>query len=122
MQDRITLTGLRVHGRHGVFDGEREHGQEFVVDVALHLDLTPAAVSDDLVQTVDYGEVADRVVEVVAGPAFDLIEGVAGAIADVVLGSFRAVDSITVTVHKPEAPIGHTFTDVAVTITRGRSG
>ncbi len=122
MQDRITLTGLRAHGWHGVFDDERQHGQEFVVDVALDLDLTPAVASDDLLDTVDYGAVADRVAEVVSGPAFDLIEGVAGAIADVVLGSFPAVDSITVTVHKPEAPIGHPFADVAVTVTRGRRG
>ena len=57
-RDRVELTGLRVRGQHGVFDFERRDGQDFVVDVALELDLAPAAASDELADTVDYGELA----------------------------------------------------------------
>ncbi|MGN6125150.1 MAG: dihydroneopterin aldolase, partial [Humibacter sp.] len=53
--DRITLTGLRVRANHGVFDFERENGQDFVIDVTAWLDLGPAASGDALIATVHYG-------------------------------------------------------------------
>ncbi|MEU4679786.1 dihydroneopterin aldolase [Micromonospora sp. NPDC023737] len=118
MSDRITLTGLRARGRHGVYDFEREQGQDFVVDVVLELDLGPAARSDDVADTVHYGELADRLVAVVTGDPVDLIETLADRLLDVCLADPR-VGSATVTVHKPEAPVPHVFTDVAVTMTRG---
>ena len=48
MTDRITLTGLTVRGNHGVYDFERENGQPFVLDLVVWLDLSPAAVSDEV--------------------------------------------------------------------------
>ena len=75
--DTITLTGLRARGRHGVYDFERIEGQDFVVDAVLEVDLTAAAASDDLADTVDYGALADRLVAVVTGPPVQLIETLA---------------------------------------------
>lgn len=117
MADRITLTGLRIFGRHGVFDHERRDGQQFVVDVTLWLDLTDAVATDDLKTTVDYGELAQLVAEIVSGPPHDLIESVAGQIADTVMRT-HAVHAVEVTMHKPAAPIPLDFADVAVTIRR----
>ena len=117
MTDRITLTGLTVFGRHGVFDFEREQGQQFVVDVTVWLDLTPAARSDDVADTLHYGELAEFAAGVVAGPARDLIETVAAEIADGVMGRWPVL-AVEVTVHKPTAPIPLEFADVAVTIRR----
>jgi dihydroneopterin aldolase len=85
MSDRITLKGLRVRGFHGVLPEERRDGQDFVVDVALSLDLAPAAASDDVADTVHYGELAERLAAVVAGEPHDLIEVLAGRLADVTL-------------------------------------
>lgn len=119
MSDRITLTGLRVRGRHGVYDFERVQGQEFVVDVTLEIDLGPAARSDDVRDTVHYGEVAERLVAIVAGEPVNLIETLADRLAAACLVDQR-VESVTVTVHKPQAPIPHDFADVAVTLTRKR--
>ncbi len=119
MSDRITLTGLRVFGYHGVFEHEKRDGQDFLVDVTVWLDLTAAAASDDLTQTVHYGELAERVAVIVAGDARDLIETVAGDIADEVLTDDR-VREVEVTVHKPSAPIPLSFQDVAVTVRRAR--
>ncbi|MFF0143767.1 dihydroneopterin aldolase [Amycolatopsis sulphurea] len=119
MADRITLTGLRVFGRHGVFEHEKRDGQEFVVDVTAWLDLGPAAASDDLTETLHYGELAELAAGVVAGKPYDLIESVAGKIADEVLADHR-LRAVEVTVHKPAAPIPLTFDDVAVTIRRER--
>ncbi|MDQ1130190.1 dihydroneopterin aldolase [Microbacterium sp. SORGH_AS_0888] len=117
--DRITLTGLRGRGFHGVFPEERREGQEFVVDVEITLDTRPAARSDDVADTVHYGEVAEDVVAVVTGDPVDLVETLAQRIADAVLAR-PAVEAVRVTVHKPGAPITVPFADVAVTIERAR--
>jgi dihydroneopterin aldolase len=117
--DRITLTGLRAYGRHGVFDFERADGQDFVVDATLEMDLVPAARTDDVTETVHYGELADRLVAIVTGPPVALIETLADRLAAACLEDVR-VCAATVTVHKPQAPITHTFTDVAVTVRRTR--
>ena len=118
---RIDLTGLRVFGRHGVFEHERIDGQEFVVDVTVWLDLDPAASTDDVAETVDYGALAHRVAAIVAGEPCQLIETVAARVADDVLADER-VHATEVTVHKPAAPIGLAFADVSVTARRTRSG
>ncbi|MFC0030719.1 dihydroneopterin aldolase [Micromonospora chaiyaphumensis] len=119
MTDRIELTGLRAHGRHGVYDFERAQGQEFVVDAVLELDLAPAARSDEVTDTVHYGELAEKLVGVVTGEPVNLIETLADRLLAICLAE-PLVAAATVTVHKPEAPIPHTFRDVAVTMRRTR--
>jgi dihydroneopterin aldolase len=73
--DRISLTGLRIQANHGVFDFERENGQLFVVDVVAWLDLSPAALADDLTQTVHYGELADEIYAAVASASSRAVSG-----------------------------------------------
>jgi dihydroneopterin aldolase len=119
MMDRIALTGLRVRGRHGVYEFERTQGQDFVIDVVLELDLAPAARSDDVADTVHYGELAERLAGIVAGDPVNLIETLADRLAAACLADAR-VAAATVTVHKPQAPIAHEFADVAVTLRRER--
>ncbi|ORW09059.1 dihydroneopterin aldolase [Mycobacterium kyorinense] len=121
MADRIELRGLTVRGRHGVFDHERAEGQVFVVDITVWIDLVDAAASDDLSDTYDYGVLAQRAAEIVAGPPRNLIETVAGEIAEDVMADKR-VHAVEVTVHKPDAPIPQTFADVAVVARRSRRG
>jgi dihydroneopterin aldolase len=120
VSDRIVLTGLRATGHHGVFAQERADGQEFVIDVTVHLALRDAAATDELAKTVHYGELAEAVVAAVERDPVDLIETLAERIADVALG-FAGVETVDVTVHKPQAPITVPFDDVAVAITRGRT-
>ncbi|MDO5677628.1 MAG: dihydroneopterin aldolase [Propionibacteriaceae bacterium] len=115
--DRITLTGLSATGFHGVFPEERREGQTFVVDVVLELDLDTR--SDDLASTVNYAEIAEAVEAVITGEPRNLIETVAGEIADRCL-THGKVGTVTVTVHKPMAPLSQTFADVSVTISRSR--
>ena len=121
MTDRIELRGLRVRGHHGVFDHERRDGQEFVIDITAWLDLDVAAASDDLADTLDYGDLAQRAADIVAGPPRQLIETVAGEIADGVMVDER-VHAAEVVVHKPGAPIPLEFADVAVVARRSRRG
>jgi dihydroneopterin aldolase len=118
--DEITLTGLRAFGHHGVYPDERRDGQEFIVDLTLAVATSAAAASDDVADTVHYGDLAERVVAVVEGEPVNLLERLAQRIADVVLADDR-VQLVTVTVHKPSAPIAVPFADVSVTIRRSRS-
>lgn len=121
MTDRITLTGLRVRGHHGVYEHEKRDGQDFLVDVTVWIDLNTAARSDNVADTLDYGALATRVAEIVGGKPRDLIETVATELADDVMTDER-VHAVEVTIHKPSAPIPLSFNDVAVTIRRSRRG
>lgn len=115
--DHITITGLTATGFHGVFPHERREGQPFVVDVVLELPLDTD--SDELTNTVSYADVADDVEAVITGEPCNLIETVAGRIAERCL-AHGTVEAVTVTVHKPRAPLTQTFADVSVTISRRR--
>lgn len=121
MSDRITLTGIRATGYHGVYEHERREGQVFIADVVLELSLADAARSDDVADTVHYGEFADQVAAVLSGDPADLLETVAQRIADRAL-AYARVDVVEVTIHKPQAPIAVPFDDVSVTIRRAREG
>jgi dihydroneopterin aldolase/2-amino-4-hydroxy-6-hydroxymethyldihydropteridine diphosphokinase len=117
--DSIKLTGICAQGKHGVLDFEHEESQPFVVDAELFLDLGRAGQSDDLADTVDYGQIASRIVSVIEGEHVDLIETLAAKIASSILQT-AAVHTVKVTVHKPQAPIRVPFDDVSVTIERSR--
>lgn len=117
--DRIELRGLRIRGFHGVLPEERRDGQDFVIDAILTVDIGPAAANDDLARTVDYADLAQRLAAVVAGEPVDLIETLAARLAAVCL-STDLVESVELTVHKPQAPVGLPFDDVAVRIRRDR--
>lgn len=118
--DAIILTGLRVRAHHGVFEHERENGQDFVVDLTVWLDTAGSAATDNLAHTLDYGELALRVTDAVRRDPVDLIETVAERIASVVM-EFPQAHRVQVTLHKPNAPISVPFIDVAVRIVRSRS-
>ncbi|MEO7069744.1 MAG: 2-amino-4-hydroxy-6-hydroxymethyldihydropteridine diphosphokinase [Nostocoides sp.] len=117
--DLIRVLGVRATGHHGVFDFEKRDGQEFVVDVDLWVDLVRAGSSDELTHTVHYGEVAADIVARIEGEPFDLIEKLANVIArDCVARPL--VEAVTVTIHKPHAPVGVPFGDVQVVVHRRR--
>ncbi len=118
--DRLAVRGIEAFGHHGVFDFERRDGQVFTVDLVLGIDTRPAAESDDLQDTVDYGTLVAAVKKAVETDPVDLIEALAQRIAEVCLRDAR-VQWTEVTVHKPDAPIEATFSDVALTIFRSRS-
>ena len=119
MTDRIVLQGVTARGFHGVLDVEKAEGQDFVVDVALEVDLRRAGLSDALAHTVNYAEVAADIVALITGPSMDLIERLADRIAETVVQR-PLVQAVEVTVHKPQAPVGVPFDDVRVVVERHR--
>ena len=110
----IRLSGLRAKGFHGVLDFERRNGQEFVVDLAIDHKMP---VTHDIAETVHYGQLGGSVVAIISGQPVNLIETLAERIAAEVLTD-RRIRSVSVTVHKPQAPIDAQFDDVSVTISR----
>lgn len=123
MTDRLSLIGMRFEGRHGVLPEEKATPQPFEVDVVLHADLEPAAQRDDLAATADYSAIFSQVEEIVTQQTFDLIEALAGAIANAVLAMTdpAIVEGVEVRVRKPTAPIDGVFETVEVALTRRRS-
>jgi dihydroneopterin aldolase len=118
MSDVIKLQGIHGFGYHGVFEHEAKSGQNFFVDVEIHLDLSKASVSDNFEDTIDYGALANLVVEEITGERVQLIERLAGRIADRIKAGHPDISHIAVTVHKPQAPIAAEASDISVTITR----
>ena len=119
MTDELSVWGIECYGHHGVFEHEKREGQTFVVDLTLGVDTAPAAATDDLRDTVDYGSLVASVKQAVEADPVDLIETLAQRLADVCLRDGR-VEWARITVHKPEAPIDATFGDVTLTVTRSR--
>ena len=120
MFDTLTITGLRLTGYHGVFEHERVDGQEFVIDVEVQLDTTPASASDSVLDTLDYSVLVNEVAHRVTGEPVNLIETLAEDIAHIALGHGQA-QAVTVTVHKPQAPVGQPVSDIAITIHRKKA-
>jgi dihydroneopterin aldolase len=89
------------------------------VNVELALDLTPAALSDDLDAGVDYSLVVRRVVEVGTGERVHLIERLAGLLCEALLREHPARE-VTVTVRKVTAPLDGIAAVPGVRMTRSR--
>lgn len=120
MSDQIVLTGIHGFGYHGLFDQERKEGQDFFVDLTLLVDLSVAAESDEIDDTVNYAEITDLVVEEIASDPVNLIEKLASRIAERVLNQHSKVKEVKVTVHKPQAPVAAQLKDIAVIVARSR--
>jgi 7,8-dihydroneopterin aldolase/epimerase/oxygenase len=122
MSDQIFVNGLVLHAYHGVMDHEATVGQSFVLDLALDIDLAGAARSDKLADTASYDDIVGTVSRTFCAQRYRLVEAAAGAVADALLDRFPSVATVSVTVHKPHAPIAATFGDVGVTLVRKRRG
>ncbi|GMA62360.1 dihydroneopterin aldolase [Alicyclobacillus fastidiosus] len=119
--DEIVLKGMPFYGYHGVLPEENAMGQRFVVNAWLACELSEAGHTDDVSKTVDYARVYAIVREVVEGPPKKLIEAVAEDIARALLTAFARLQSVTVEVEKPGAPIPGIFEQVSVKIRRDRA-
>ncbi len=122
MTDTIFVSGLALHAYHGVMQHEAKVGQTFKIDLTLTIDLAEASRSDQLKHTVSYDAVVNIASEAFCTRRYRLVEAAAGAVAGAVLDAFSQVLAVTVTVHKPHAPIAATFDDVGVTVGRSRRG
>ena len=118
MSDQIRVTGIKAFGYHGVLPHEATEGQEFIVDLLITLDLRAVSLSDDLDETINYADLAQIAHNNIVGERVQLIERLAGRIAEEISSAYSQITSVSVTVHKPHAPVTVDFEDISVTITR----
>jgi dihydroneopterin aldolase len=112
------VTGIKAFGYHGVLPHEATEGQEFIVDLLITLDLRAVSLSDDLQETINYADLAQIAYDNIVGERVQLIERLAGRIAEEISSAYSQITSVSVTVHKPHAPVTVDFEDISVTITR----
>ena len=115
--DKINVQGIEFFGYHGVLQEEKEQGQNFSVDCEIFVD--SSLCNDELSKTVNYAEVTTEIVDFCENNRFDLLETLANNLAKYILLKFSLIDKITLTIHKPQAPIPAKFDDVTLTVTRG---
>ncbi len=118
MSDQIRVTGIKAFGYHGVLPHEATEGQDFIVDLLITLDLRAVSLSDDLQETINYADLAQIAHDNIVGERVQLIERLAGRIAEEISSAYSQITSVSVTVHKPHAPVTVDFEDISVTITR----
>jgi len=112
----IEVLGIRALGRHGVLAEEQSRAQPFEIDLRLEVDLTAAAASDRLEDTVDYGFLAEATARTIEVESHRLLERLADRIVDVC--SVPGVQSVEVSVRKLSPPIPVQVASVGVTIRR----
>ena len=115
--DHILINGLRVVSVIGVLEHERLSAQPLQIDVDIHVDLHDPGSSDDLTQTVHYGEVCMQLAEVARSTSDQLLERLAQRMADVVL-SFPHVSAVDLTLTKLRPPVPEDVQSSAVRIHR----
>jgi dihydroneopterin aldolase len=115
MSQKISITGLRVYGYHGVMDFERENGQYFLVDADIWIDESRAVATDDIVNTISYAEIAQLISDNVRSNPVNLLETLSQRLANEVLSAARPwAKKVKVKVSKPDAPIDLYFEQVSV--------
>lgn len=117
--DLVEIRGLKLRGRHGVTDEERQAEQPIIVSLAARLDSRPAAMLDDLASTLDYEEAVRIISKIVTGESYALLETLADRIARSILGNTRVLD-VWVRVAKPQAPLPEEVDEVAVEVSRSQ--
>jgi dihydroneopterin aldolase len=117
----IHIDGLEVYGYHGVLPEEKTLGQQFCFDLCLTLVECRGVTSDEVADTVDYTEVIDAVTEAATCASYDLLEKLAGSVAEAMLDRFP-VDTVWVRVTKPHPPIPCAVRGVGVSLEMTRLG
>jgi dihydroneopterin aldolase len=120
MTDRIEIRDLRVLGVHGVLAEEKARAQPFSLDIVAWLDTRAAQQSDDLADTVDYGALAEIAADVVSGRSYQLLEALAGRLADALLIVDPRLEAVEVTVRKLRPPLALDVASTGVRVTRQR--
>lgn len=118
--DKIVINDLEVYAKHGVFEAEKQLGQNFLISLVLDLDLEQAAIHDDLNKTVNYGELCDKVHDFVSTNCFDLVEKLAREIILLIFREYSLVERINILIKKPNAPISKHFDYAGVQLERSR--
>ncbi len=114
--DKIIVKGLRLFAYHGVNPEEKVDGQNFILDITATIDATKAKISDNVDDTVSYAKIIKTTRAVFTEKGYDLIEAAANKVGVTIMEAFPLLESVTVLLKKPEAPIKAEFDYVAVEV------
>lgn len=117
--DKIQVSGIAFWANHGVLESEQQQGQRFIVDASFSLDTSHCG--DAIERTVHYGEFAQDIVTFCQGKTYRLIETLVNELATHLLCAYPLIQELSLTLHKPNAPIPLHFSDVSITVNRGRT-
>ncbi len=117
--DKISIKNLRVYCHHGVYEAEKQLGQNFYISAELSVDTYPAGISDNICQSVNYAQLCHGIYDYMTGNNYNLIEAVAHNLAVYILNYSPLIRAVDLTVSKPEAPVGLPFENISVSISRG---
>jgi dihydroneopterin aldolase len=99
----IHLSKIECFGKHGIYDNEKNNEQKFFVDVYININ---DFEEDDISKTINYEEVVDLVIKIVARENFDLIESLSKNIVKKIVNQYQKenlrINEIKATVHKPD--------------------
>lgn len=115
--DKIILKNIAIFANHGAMREENVLGQRFYIDCTLYKSLKKAGLSDDLAQTIHYGEVHDEIVKVATSNEYKLIEALGENICKEIIIKFK-VDKILIQIRKPSAPIAGILDYAAIELER----
>ncbi|QLK85312.1 dihydroneopterin aldolase [Staphylococcus sp. 17KM0847] len=118
MNDKIFLQGLEFYAYHGALSAENEIGQIFTVDIEMKVDLKQAGQSDQVEDTVHYGEVYEDVRKIMEGNAVNLLEHLAERIAMCINSHYNRVMETKVRITKKNPPIPGHYQGVGIEIVR----
>ncbi len=121
MSDKIHVSNLILHAHHGVFTEEKALGQKFELDIICTLDSRPFAGKDDYSCAVCYGSLCQIAEDVSNAGPYALIEKLGHEIALSILKHHESIESATVIIRKPSAPVPQIVSYMGVEITRDRT-
>lgn len=116
--DKIHIRNLEVFARHGVFPEENALGQKFVISAVLYTSVRKAGKTDDLTESIHYGEVSHFIKEFVEKNTWKLLETVAERLAEELLLKTKGLEKVRLEIKKPWAPVGLPLETVSVEIER----
>ena len=116
--DKIRIKDLEIFANHGVFPEETRLGQKFLVSLTMHMDTRAAGKSDDLSESINYGEVSSFITSYMRENTFKLIEAAAENLAEALLLRYPLLKGLTLELKKPWAPVGLPLDTVSVEISR----
>lgn len=112
--EKIIIKGLKLFAYHGVNPEEKVDGQNFVLDITATLNADKAKQTDNVDDTVSYAKILKTARAVFCEKSYDLIETAANKVGMAIMETYPSLDSVTVLLMKPEAPIKAEFEYVAV--------
>ena len=120
MKTVLFIDNLEVFANHGLFEEENKLGQKFIFDIECELNYKKAMLSDEMMDSISYADIAEVVVKTATTNTFNLLERLAGEILKNIFTEFPQIENINLKINKPGAPIKYHFEKCGVEVKTSR--